>query len=449
MASAATRKEEAKPKRLKTLKLRLRPTPAQKQALARMAGCCRFTYNKAVAMRLAQGSTHKDEFRLRDRLVTHRKRSPANGVLDAQGKPLPRSVNNFFNNKPWLLECPKDARQGAVHTALANIKACFSNLKAGNIDRFEAPMKRKKAEVQKGWSIEMGKNSVHKDGDKLVIWDKYLKGDMRYFGTKQLHKLMPDKHPTHDAKVQKTRFGEYFLVLSLDVHRRERAEHERVGLVVGDPGVRKTLTTYSPDFRESFELGKGQASHLTPILLTLDRTLSRRALTTDAKERRTLARRAIRLRKRVAYLQKEFRDQVASFLTKRYNVVLLPKLDTQRLAMHSMQRRLKTKTVRSMMVLGHATLFSRVKEKAWEHGCTFMQVTEPYTSQTCVKCGHLHKTSSETYICSQCGFKCDRDLMGALGILLRTVRLEEPSGKVVMRRKKSKKVPRATAETGS
>jgi putative transposase len=161
----------------------------------------------------------------------------------------------------------------------------------------------------------------------------------------------------------------------------------------------------------------------------------------------TVARRAISLRKRVAYLQKEFRDQVANFLTSRYGVVLLPKLDTQRLAMHGMQRRLKTKTVRSMMVLGHATLFSRVKEKAWEHGCTFMQVTEPYTSQTCVKCGNLHKTSSETYKCSKCGFKCDRDLMGALGILLRTVRLEAPrdgvvSGPRCTQRKKSRGQPR-------
>jgi transposase len=197
-------------------------------------------------------------------------------------------VNSFFNNKPWLLDCPKDARQGAVHTALANIKACFSNLKAGNIDRFKAPVKRKKAEMQNGWSIEIEKRSVYKDGDKLMIWEKYLKGGMRYFGTKQLHKLIPDRHPLHDAKVQKSRFGEYFLVLSIDVHRRERAAEQRGGLVVGDPGVRKTLTTYSPDFRESFELGKGQASHLTPILLALDRTLSQRAHATDGKQRRLL-----------------------------------------------------------------------------------------------------------------------------------------------------------------
>jgi hypothetical protein len=79
-----------------------------------MAGCCRYTYNKAVAIALTKRSTHKSLYRIRNRIVTNM----AN-----------KKANNFFNDKKWLLECPKSARQNAIAIALANIKACFSNLK--------------------------------------------------------------------------------------------------------------------------------------------------------------------------------------------------------------------------------------------------------------------------------------------------------------------------------
>jgi hypothetical protein len=68
---------------------------------------------------------------------------------------------------------------------------------------------------------------------------------------------------THDPKVPKSPFGEYFLVLSV-ASRHRRAERKPVHLDMVatasiDPGVRKTMVTYSPENEESFMLDQTPA----------------------------------------------------------------------------------------------------------------------------------------------------------------------------------------------
>ena len=98
----------------------------------------------------------------------------------------------------------------------------------------------------------------------------------------------------------------------------------------------------------------------------------------------------------------------------------MPKLDTGKLS-QKQTRRLRTKTVRAMLNAGHSTFFKCIKEKCWEHGSKFLHVKEDYTSQTCPCCGHLNKCN-EVYKCKDCEFHHDRDLVGALNILLKAVR---------------------------
>jgi len=400
---------------LRTLKLKLDPTRQQKLQLATFAGCSRFTYNKAVAIRMAEGSTQKSTFRIRDRIVTGRPRG------------TDKKENSFFKNRQWLLDCPKSIRQSAVKAAVSNIKACFSNLKAGNIKRFDAPFRTKRDEKDRGWALEMDQLNVSKEGDKLYVFKDTL-GEMRYFGRKQLHKLMPLANPSHDPKIQKSRFGEYFLVLSIarqPVRERRPAHPGRGAAASIDPGVRKTMVTYSPENQESFMLGRGQATVLVQLLLGHDKlqaSLAAAGLT--KKQRASVKAQMRRIRMRVFYLKKEFRDQTANFLARRYDVLLVPKLDTKAMTI-SAGRRLTTKVARQMLTLSHSMLFSRLKEKCAEYNSLFLLVKEHYTSQTCLWCGCLNKCG-ETYRCSRCSFTCDRDVVGAAGIFLKAVRRTDP-----------------------
>ena len=272
---------------------------------------------------------------------------------------------------------------------------------------------------------------------------------------KQLDKLFPGINPSHDPKIQKSAFGEYFLVVSLDWSKRERntvsliikvnkdgtvsspikvnhntCVYDGFSSVAFDPGIRKTLTSFSPESNESFVFGKGQSTQMMALLVSYDKLLSetsKKDSTMNAKERKDAKMSMLRIRKRIFYLKKEFRDQVSSFVARRYNILLVPKLKTSDMSLRA-GRRLKTKVVRQMLSLGHSLLHNRMREKCLEYGSTFMEVKEHYTSQTCPHCGNLKKTSSETYCCDKCGFKCDRDVMGALNIYLKSLRKTTPCG---------------------
>ena len=113
------------------------------------------------------------------------------------------------------------------------------------------------------------------------------------------------------------------------------------------------------------------------------------------------------------------KHQSASFIAKRYDLVLMPKLDTKNLSMKS--HRLKTKTVRAMLNAGHSKFLESLKDKCWEYGTKFLLVREEYTSQTCPCCGWLNKCN-EVYKCQNCNFHHDRDIVGALNIMLKAVR---------------------------
>lgn len=371
-------------------KLRLRPTKVQKEKLDQWAGCVRFLYNKTIGLLTNKNNkTIRSKNTLRYRLTT------------IKGQKTKKN-NSFFNNKPWLKECPVAVRKGAVYQAMENLHSCFTNLKNENIKRFSSPFRTKKNEILRGYSYSVEKNNIEKKGDKLFIFQEAL-GEMRYYGSKQLHKLVPSYKPELDCKIQKSAYGEYFLVIPRTVKPKTQKTMFNNPVSI-DPGVRKFLTTYS--MNESYMIGNRWTGTLMPVLLELDKE-------TDPKRRK-------RLRKRVFYLKKEMHDQTASFLARKYDLVLMAKLDTKRLSSKT-TRRLRIKTVREMLNAGHATFFKRLQEKCWQHGSKFLHVTEEYTSQTCPCCGRLSKCG-EVYRCRSCGFEQDRDMVGALNILLKAVR---------------------------
>jgi putative transposase len=98
---------------------------------------------------------------------------------------------------------------------------------------------------------------------------------------------------------------------------------------------------------------------------------------------------------------------------------MMPKLETKKLVIKA-ERKLTTKTVRSLLNAGHSEFYNILKDKCWESGVRFLECREDYTSQTCPDCGSLNKCN-ETYHCKQCGFQNDRDVVGALNILLKGV----------------------------
>ena len=211
-----------------------------------------------------------------------------------------------------------------------------------------------------------------------------------------------------DCRLQKDAYGDYYLNIPICVEKRQPTGQ---GIASLDPGVRKFVTTYSPDREECFMYGVRFMEKLWTLLFRYDRL---QAEGNHPEMRRVL--------KRIRNLKQEMKFQVANALTRRYDTLLVPKLDTTQLIS---PRGLKTKTARrAMQNTGHCGFYDHLQHKCEERGVRFIPVTEEYTSQTCHCCGTLTKTSAETRKCSGCGYIGDRDLIASLNILLKAISTE-------------------------
>jgi putative transposase len=400
------------------MKLKLNPTKEQK---VKLAGCVRFLYNKTIALKLnKKNKTLHNEFRIRDRFVTYKK-----------GKT--KKINSFYFNKPWLKECPKAIKQGAIADALSNLNSCFTNLKNKNIKKFTAPFRTKKSELLKGWCFSLEKGNVKRYKDSLSIYpSKKGLGIIKYHSKKQLHKLIPGLNPEMDCKIQKSMFGEYFLIITFKCKPKEIKKEVKNPVAI-DPGVRKYITTYAPNNKESYILGNRWTSNIMQKCILLDKIFSIKKkdyveklknlkLTKNLSKKRIdqiMKHKILKLRKKIHNLKEELKYKIANFITKEYDLIMMPKLKID--CSKKTDRRLKTKTVRELTNAGHCRFFNILEDKCWEHGKHFLQVREEYTSKTCPCCGHLN-TCNEIYKCKNCEYKQDRDITGAFNILLKAVR---------------------------
>ncbi len=391
---------------VKCFKLKIYPTMEQKIMLNQWAGSSRFTYNKVLHTLNNPKNTMKDWMRLRNRFVTSKTRKG--------------TTNTFFSDKAWLLKTPKSIRLESVKEVCKNRKSCFKNIENGNIDSFNIRFKTKRREKQNGWTIGLEKNNVVRKENNLFIFPNIL-GEIRYASTKQLRKLIPNSKPECDPKIQKDRYGDYYLILSrkLKVKKDNRNEYDSVVSV--DRGVKIFAACYDPKGTACL-YGKDVDKVLLDMLEELDELISLRDKITDnVNYRRRIDLRIRRKRRRIMNYKKELHNQFNNYLTKNYSLILCPKLDTQKLTLKE-RRTLKTKTVRAMLNLGHCSAHDKLIEKCKERNVTMLSPSEAYTTKTCPCCGKQKACTNERIrICYSCNYRAERDLNGALNILLRSI----------------------------
>ena len=83
----------------------------------------------------------------------------------------------------------------------------------------------------------------------------------------------------------------------------------------------------------------------------------------------------------------------------------------------------------TLVPLVYYRFLTKIKHKCEEYGLGIYLINESYTSQQCPKCGHCAKENrrtQESFICVQCQYQNNADIVGALNILQR-FRGGEPS----------------------
>ena len=213
----------------------------------------------------------------------------------------------------------------------------------------------------------------------------------------------------------------WFLICKVTV--KVAAESQGKLTVACDPGVRTFITTYSP--LDCAKIGKGFAAKTRPMLLRLDKLRGQRKKFINAapkkwkqchRERfRYFQKRIFSIRTKLQDLTLDLHRRAADFLTKNYDVILLPTFETSEMTAKE-KRKITSRTVRQMLSLGHYQFKQYLGWIAYKRGKVVLVGSEAYTSKTDSRSGEIKEIGPSKTING-----LDRDVNGARGHFLRAL----------------------------
>lgn len=367
-----------KKEELRVKKINLKPTNKTREIFKEWINTSRAVYNKGVD-EIAKDSKNANFMNLRNKLVT--------SVVNKQ---------NNVNVSEWMKNTPKDVRAGALKELTTSFKSCMTNLKKKNINYFELKHRTKKSPTH---VIEIPKNAIKILGNKQIkIYNTYIKDSIKHTERKKIV-------ITNDCKIEYRYPDQYSLLIPYT--RKQQTYDNKKDIVALDPGIRKFMTSYSQEETRNFNPPK----KIDILNKQIDKIKS------CSKNRRGILKREIKINNIV----KQFHYMVVNFLTKNYKKVLLPSFETQNM-ITKCSRVINNKSARKCNNLSHYKFKQRLLHRCILTNTELYIVDESYTSKTCGRCGKLNDVgASETYKCSFCDLKIDRDINGARNIFIRNV----------------------------
>jgi putative transposase len=390
--------EKENTKLIRTRKYRLKLNSLQKKLLETHRHNYRFLYNKAIYTLSGENSYKNDFYKETIKRLgkIEDKASYGNSYSENELRNLlaPEEVNS---RNEWVLESGYSIREQAIFEAHRNWKRNVDLVQAGLLKFFNLKYKSKR-DIK--WTINVSKSNINtkKDYHNRTEFSLYKKSG--FIKTKENFEIDHDCSIHFDGKY-------YFILVPHSRHIKEsQAENFHVAL---DPGQRKFQVSYSP-LGGINVIGKNASEKIYKLLLMIDKCISNKNKKLE-----------IKLRRRVSNLQLELHNKTSKFLCENYKNIYIPKLTSGNDIIKKSKRRLKTKTVRAMVILAHCKFVEKLKTKALEYTNVKVHVvTEEYTSQTCLKCKNKTKTTNELFKCKICNFKMDRDILGSRNILLKS-----------------------------
>jgi putative transposase len=391
-------------------KIRLHPNPEVTSKLKSWFGSVRLTYNWALGCI---------------------KRKPKKYTLSVDWL-RKRFVNkiNIPNKYNFLLDTPKHVRDGAIFDLVQAYTSNFAKRRKNPLHTFDIKFRRKKDNQ----AITIPKTSIkliqEDDQDKAVkMYPTFLKNQIKFYTRlyqnsnntrkKDKENIFSKGMVNHDCKLVLDKLGRFYLMVPQSVKACENqtgCKHEWGSL---DPGVRTFQTLYSPSFGVAYKFADGDISRIFRLCKHLDGMISKR------KRKSAAYRKSMKkLRQKIRYLVDEVHWKVIRFLIDNFKNIIIPPFETSQMV-KKLNRKIRSKTVRSMMCWSHYRFRKRLEKKAQHEGVNIFVNGEEYTTKTCTHCLVINpKVKGEKVLkCPHCGLLIDRDLGGARNIFIKNVKI--------------------------
>ncbi|SIN99524.1 RNA-guided endonuclease InsQ/TnpB family protein [Nitrosomonas cryotolerans] len=376
----------------KAFKFRLSPNSDQIQKMVEFAGANRFVWNKALAMNL---------FRLE------------------QKQPL-----LWYNELSFWLKLWKSSEDygflKTVHSqplqqALKNLEKAFK----GGFDK-KQPLKRIPKFKKKGLSDSFR----YPQGFKLeqesskVFLPKI--GWVKYRNSRQL--IGDVKNMTISRK------GGYWYVSIQTEYETELKRHSSTSMIGVDMGVTRFATLSDGSYVEPLNSFR----KLSKKLAFEQRKLSKKVrFSANWKKQKQII---TRLHERIANARLDFLHKTSTEISKNHAMVVVENLKIGNMSKsakgsaekHGKNVKAKSGLNKSILDQGWGMFVSFLEYKQACSGGDVLKVNPQYTSQTCPRCQHVsrdNRKSQSAFECTECGFKANADLVGALNVLERGHRL--------------------------
>lgn len=359
---------------LKSKKIRLYPTRQQESIFRQWFGTARVAFNAAVSFLKTPGT--KANWK-----------SIKTGLL--RGLPA------------WSEETPYQIRSVAVRDACKAVSAAKRRFKEGGGFQ-DVGFRSRKNPVQ---SCYIPKSALRNGG----VYPTLSRGALR------MVEEVPKEHC--DLRLVCER-GRWFLIVPV---QQKRCVAENQGRVVAlDPGIRSFQTFYTES--SCGKLGAGDFGKIQRLCSHMDDLISRRRLETHRLRKRNLRRAIVSMQVRIRNLVDDLHHKVAAFLVKSFDVIVLPTFETSEMVRRG-ARRLRAKSVRSMLTFSHYRFKTFLKHKAFEYGKLVLDQNEAWTSKTVSWTGEINAKlgGAKTVRSASTGVSMDRDYNGARGIFLRAL----------------------------
>ncbi|SIO21139.1 RNA-guided endonuclease InsQ/TnpB family protein [Nitrosomonas cryotolerans] len=376
----------------KAFKSRLNPNSDQVQKMVEFAGANRFVWNKALAMNL---------FRLE------------------QKQPL-----LWYNELSFWLKLWKSSEDyGFLKTVHSQpLQQALKNLEKAFKDGFDKkqPLKRIPKFKKKGLSDSFR----YPQGFKLeqesskVFLPKI--GWVKYRNSRQV--IGDVKNMTISRK------GSYWYVSIQTEYETELKRHSSTSMIGVDMGVTRFATLSDGSYVEPLNSFR----KLSKKLAFEQRKLSKKVrFSANWKKQKQII---TRLHERIANARLDFLHKTSTEISKNHAMVVVENLKIGNMSKsakgsvekHGKNVKAKSGLNKSILDQGWGMFVSFLEYKQACSGGDVLKVNPQYTSQTCPRCQHVsrdNRKSQSAFECTECGFKANADLVGALNVLERGHRL--------------------------
>ena len=370
---------------LRAIKVRLYPNKVQEQELNKVLGSYRFVYNHMLAKRQKAYETDKTIL----------------SVLDLQ---------KYFHGTllkddqyAWLREQDTKVMKYAIRQMDDAYKMFFR--KCNGFPRFKSKKDKQSASFSR--EAISRRNTFE---TKHITLIKSLK-NIRFRCSELYHRrLQRYKDNIRSATLSKTKSGNFFLSISIEVSESEYVKLNKTNRQVGlDLGVKDFVITSDGVVFENKHFFKKEEKKIAK----LQRQLSRKVKGSNNRNKQR-----VRLAKAFEHLtnkKENYIHYVVNEVLKSYDVVFMEDLNVQgRLRNHSLAK--------AIQEIGFYRFKSVLQTKASQNGKEVYLIDRFYpSSKTCSCCGHKKqdlKLSDRSWTCPGCGEHHDRDLNAARNILL-------------------------------